>query len=289
MYSFKDSLAYWTTVLGTAVAFFGLVQSFTWLAGIGAALLVAGSILAVAYGRKQRELLKLAALRIDGRSIDSLNAASLRRRLNRSLVIQEAQNVATIRGEDLTISWECAGYCRAQQESVIEFSIDSDNNIPFGELECVAYDLHNDPAKKHKIRPILVGPDGISKKIAVPFLAPLAAQQAFNMALICELPGCMKAGVEYYIASLSFEQDRVHRYGVQLNFEQNVPEWLRVYERDASGVPRLLRDLPPVAVDREPAVYRDLAEDLPAQTARIYVFRRNHIPPKAADVDREAA
>lgn len=281
MYSFKDSLAYWTTVLGTVVAFFGMIQSFTWLAGIGA-LLVAGSIIAIAYGRKQRDLLNLAALRIDGRSIDSLNLASLRRRLNRSLVIQEAQNVATIRGEDLTISWQCAGYCRAEQESAIEFSIDADNNIPFGELECVAYDLHNDPGKNHKIRPILLGPDGISKKIAVPFLAPLVAQQPFNVALTCELPGCMKAGVEYYTASLSFEQDRVHRYVVQLNFEQDLPKWLRVYERDASGVPRLVRDLPPTTVDREHAMYRDIAEELPAQTARIYVFRRDHILPKSA-------
>jgi len=105
-----------------------------------------GSIVAIAYGRKQRRLLRLAALRVDGRSIDSLNAANLRRRLNRSLVIQEAQNVATVHGEDLTLSWQCTGYCRTEQESLIEFSIDTDNNIPFGELECFAYDLHNDPA-----------------------------------------------------------------------------------------------------------------------------------------------
>jgi len=276
MNSLRDFLAYWTTVLGTVVAFFGLIQSLSWLAGIGA-LLVAGSVVAVAYGRKQRHLLNLAVLRVQDRSIDSLNMANLRRRVNRSLVIQEACNAAIIRGEDLTVHWSCTGYCRADSESAFEFSIDSDNVIPFAELECFAYDLHNDPERKHKIRPVLIGPDGISKKIAIPFLAPLGAQQPFKIELTCELPSCMKAGLEYYTASLSFGQDRVHRYAVQLTFEKGRPEWVRLYECDPSGASRLLRDLPPEAADDERAVYHDVAKDLPAQSARVYVFRRDHI------------
>ncbi len=219
-----------------------------------------------------------ASLRVEDRSIDSLNMANLRRRVNRNLVIQEACNTATIRGEDLTIRWFCTGYCRADHESAIEFSIDSDNVIPFAELECFAYDLRNDPGRKHRIRPVLIGPDGMSKKIAIPFLAPLSAQQPFKIELTCELPRCMKAGLDYCTASVSFAQDQVHRYSVQLAFENGRPEWVRLYECDPAGTSRLLRDLAPESADGELAVYNDVVEDLPAQSARVYFFRRDHAP-----------
>ena len=276
MNSLPDSLAYWTTVLGTVVAFFGLIQSLSWLAGIGA-LLIAGSIVAVAYGRKQRQLLNLASLRVEDRSMDSLNMANLRRRVNRSLIIQDASNTATIRGEDLTVRWLCTGYCRAEQESAIEFSIDSDNVIPFAELECFAYDLRNDPGRKHRIRPLLVGPDGMSKKISVPFLAPLGTYDPFKIELTCELPRCMKAGSDYYTATVSFAQQYVPRYTVTLAFEENLPEWVRAYECDPAGTSRLLRDLAPETADSERAIYKDVGEGLPAQSARVYFFERDYV------------
>ena len=275
MNSFRNSLAYWTTVLGTVVAFFGLIQSLSWLAGIGA-LLVAGSILAVAYGRQQHQLLNSAILRVENRSIDSLNMANVRRRVNQTLVIQEAFNTATIRGENLTIRWICTGYCRGERESAIEFSIDSDNVLPFVELECFAYDVRNDPQRKHRIRPVLIGPDGMSKKISVPFLAPLGTLQPFKIDLTCELPRCMKAGLDYYSASVSFAQEHVPRYTVTLAFEEQRPEWVRVYECDSTGTSRLLRQLPLETTDAERAVYTDIAEDLPAQTARVYFFERDN-------------
>jgi hypothetical protein len=275
MNSLRDSLGYWTTVLGTVVAFFGLIQSLSWLAGIGA-LLVAGSIVSVAYGRKQRQLLNLAILRVENRSIDSLNMANVRRRVNRSLVIQEAFNTATIHGENLTIRWMCTGYCRGEHESAIEFSIDTDNVIPFADLECFAYDLRNDPQRKHRIRPMLIGPDGMSKKIAIPFLAPLGTLQPFNIELTCELPRCMKAGLEYYTASVSFAQEHVPRYTVTLAFEEQRPEWVRVYECDPEGTSRLLRDLAPETASAGRAVYKDMAENLPARSARVYFFERDN-------------
>lgn len=274
MNSPKDSLAFWSTILGTILGLFGLIQSHNWLTGL-AVLVVAVSVIAILYARRQRQVVQLAAVKLEGRSIDSLNVASLRRRLNRSLVIQDAQQLATIEGEDLTIAWQYAGYCRADRETAIEFSIDADNNIPFDELVCFAYDLLHDPQRNHKIRPILVGPDGISKKIAVPFLQGLTAQQPFSVLLTCELPGCMKAGLEYYTSTLSFAQDRVQRHSVRLVFARHHPEWLRVYECSASGNTKLLRDLRPIRETQELTEYLDVAEDLPAKSARIYVFRRN--------------
>jgi hypothetical protein len=273
MDSFKDSVAFWASVLGTFLGLIGAIQSLTWLAAAGG-LMLATSIVALAYARRQRELVESAALKVAGRSLDSLNVASLRRRLNRSLIIEEAQNEANIDGEDLTIRWECTGYCRADSETSIEFSIDADNNIPFDELNCFAYDLRHDPKKTHRIRPILLGPDSISKKIGIPFLAPLTMGQPFRVLLICELPGCIKPGIDYYTASLSFDQASVERFGVRLLFLHDEPDWVRAYEPGAAGAVKLLKDLRPARRTQQLTEYSDSAENVPSNLIRVYVFSR---------------
>ena len=273
MDSFKDSLAYWSTILGTVLSVLGLSESSLFLAVLGS-LLLAGSLAALVYAERQRQKLKLAAVKIEGRSIDSLNLASLGRRLNRSLIVQEAEQEATIKGEDMVISWRYRGYCRAPHEAVAEFSIDTDNYIPFERLDCFAFDLQHDPKRVHRIRPVLHGADGLSKKIAVPLLERLSERELFNVLLVCTLPGCMKSGVEYYTSTMSTAQERVPIFTVRLVFLDERPEWVRVYECGASGVTKLLKDLQPSHEAAELIEYTDQANDVPAQSARIYVFCR---------------
>jgi len=251
----------------------GFINSSQWLAVLGL-FLIAGSVATLLYAEKQCERLKLAAIKIEGRSIDSLNVASLRRRLNRSLVIQEAEQVATIKGEDLVVAWRYRGYCRAPHESAIEFSIDTENHVPFERLDCFAYDLQHDPKRMHRIRPVLFGADGLSKKIAVPLLERLSMREPFSVLLNCALPGCMKSGVEYYTSTFSVAQERIQKSTVRLVFLGDRPEWLRVYECGASGETKLVKDLRPSRETAHLTEYTDLVIDVPAQSARIYVFRR---------------
>ena len=277
MESFKDTLAFWSSILGMALALFGLGVSSLWLAVVGL-FLVASSVSALLYARRQRQRLRLASVTIEGRSIDSLNAANLGRRLNRSLIVQEADQVATIAGEDMIVTWRYSGYCRATRESAVEFSIDTDSHIPFDRLDCFAYDLQHDPKRMHRIRPVLLGADGLSKKVAVPFLARLYAREPFSVLLTCTLPGCIKSGTEYYASTMSVAQERVPASIVRLMFLSERPEWLRVYECGASGTPTLLKDLRPSHETAQLIEYTDLAYDMPAQSARIYVFRRATVP-----------
>jgi len=162
----------------------------------------------------------------------------------------------------------------------MEFSVDSDNNVPFDDLKCIAYDVLRDPNMRHEISPFLVGPDGNSKKIAVPFLEPLVAQEPFCVLLKCHLPGCMKTGLEYYTSTLSLGQDNVRRSVVRLLFVGRQPEWLRVYECDLSGNATLLKDLKPTRESKELSQYLDIAEGVAAQSARIYLFWRPQLPPR---------
>ena len=116
MHYSQESLASWATILGTVVSVLALIQSRAWLV-LTSLLFVCVSIIAGWYARRDRLTLDAAAIKIENHSIDSLNIANLRRRVNRSLVIQEAHHTALIEGEDLTITWKYTGYCRANREA----------------------------------------------------------------------------------------------------------------------------------------------------------------------------
>jgi len=250
------------------------MQSRAWLV-LTSLVFVGFSIAAGIYARKQRLALDAASIVIEGHSIDSLNIANLKRRVNRTLVIQEALHTARIEAEDLEIAWKYSGYCRAERDTSIEFSIDSDDSTAFDNLNCVAFDLARDPGMAQPIRPLLVGSEGISRKLSVPFLEPLKANDSFAVLLKCVLPRCIKAGFGYYTSTLSFAQDRVRRCEVRLIFTGLTPSWLRVYECSAQRRPVLLKTLTPVRQTVDSCEYLDVEEERPGQSARIYIFWRD--------------
>ena len=103
MDSWQGSVSFWATILGTLTGLFGVLQSLTWIALAGAFVTVA-SIGVLFYAHRQRQLVESVDLTINGRSLDSLGMANLRRRLNRTLAIQELRNEAVIDGEDLALT-----------------------------------------------------------------------------------------------------------------------------------------------------------------------------------------
>ena len=81
-----------------------------------------------------------------------------------------------------------------------------------------------------EIRPLLAGPEGISKKISVPLLEPVKAHESFGVLLKCTLPRCVTAGAGNYTSTLSFAQGRVRHCTVRLMFVGPAPRWMRVYD-----------------------------------------------------------
>ena len=205
------------TIVGTATSVLAVIQSRAWLV-FTSLFFVMLSIIAGLYARKKRFALNAASTEIEGHSIDSLNIANLKRRVNRTLVLQEAYHTARIEDEDLEITWQYSGYCKSDRETSIDFSIDSDDSTAFDNLNCVAFDLARDPGMIQPIRPLLVGSEGISRKLSVPFLEPLKAHDPFAVLFKCILPQCVRAGFGYYTSTLSFTQDRVRRCEVRLIF-----------------------------------------------------------------------
>jgi hypothetical protein len=276
MQNVSHVLASIAALLGPIATIIGLVQSRGWITVLGA-LFVAVAIALAIYAGYQRRRIDLASVEIEGISIDSINAANLRRRVNRSLMVQTAEHLATIDGSDLDMVWHYTGYCQARRETAMEFSVDSGSTLPFDALDCYSYDLQRDPQKLHKIQPVLIGPDGISKKITVPFLEPLTARQPFNLMLHCRLPGTYRPGICHYTSTLSFDQDRIGQCKVQLKFVRSNPSWVRVYDCNSSGKPHLLKSLHPVRSELESTEYRDVIQNIEAQSVRIYLFRREKL------------
>ena len=272
-YSLESIIAL-ATIVGTATSIFAVIQSRSWLV-FTSLLFVSISIVVGLYARKKRLALNAASTEIEGHSIDSLNIANLKRRVNRTLVIQEAHHTARIEGENLEITWQYSGYCRSDRATSIDFSIDSDDSTAFENLDCVAFDLVRDPGMVQPIRPLLVGSEGISRKLSVPFLEPLEAHDSFAVLLKCVLPRCVKAGFGYYTSTLSFAQDSVRRCEVRLIFAGPTPSWLRVYECSAQRRPVLLKTLTTVRRIANSCEYVDVEEERPGQSARIYIFWRD--------------
>ena len=271
-----ESLAALATIAGLIVSVLALFQSRAWLL-LTSLLIMALAVGAVFYARRQRLAVVTASTVIEGQSIDSLNIANLKRRVNRTFVVQEARHTARIEGDDLEITWKYSGYCKAAPASTMEFSIDSEARISFDELDCVAFDLGHDPEMTRQIRPLLIGTDGISKKISVPLLKPVKAQEPFGVLLKCTLPRCLPAGSGYYTSTLSFAQNRVPRYEVRLIFVGTAPSWVRVYDCAPPRPAMLLKTLAPSHQEPGLCEYSDAVENILGQSARVYLFWRDSV------------
>jgi hypothetical protein len=276
MQSSLESLAAAATIVGTVTSVLAVIQSRAWLV-FTSLLFVCLSIIAGLYARKKRLALNAASIEIEGHSIDSLNMANLKRRVNRTLVIQEARHTAIIEGEDMEITWRYSGYCKSDRATSIDFSIDSDDSTVFENLDCVAFDLVRDPDMVRPIRPLLVGSEGISRKLSVPFLEPVKTHDPFKVILKFHLPRCLKAGFGYYTSTLSFTQDCVSTCEVRLIFASSMPSWLRVYGCAAQSPPVLLKTLTPVRQTAYFSEYVDIEKERPGQSARIYIFWRDAV------------
>jgi len=95
------------TIVGTVTSILAVIQSRAWLV-FTSLLFVCLSIAAGLYARKKRLALNAASTETEGHSIDSLNIANLKRRVNRTLVIQEAHHTVLSKAR----IWESLGSTR---------------------------------------------------------------------------------------------------------------------------------------------------------------------------------
>lgn len=285
MESLQQTIALWVSILESAVRLSQTIHADSLKTILSACALSFATLLAVQVQRSQF-ITNVNGISLGNRSLDSLNAANLNRRVTGNLFIHDAHHTVVIKGEDASLIWNYTGYATEAQVSTIEFSIDSDSNVPFEMLDCFAHDLRSDPGLRHRIRPFLIGQDGASKKIAVPFLNSISAGERFAVRLECQLPGCMRSSVEYYTSTLSFDQPFIPTCTVQLRFIGEKPEWVRFYQLGSKSELKLIKDLPLVSEMNGLAEYSNVSWSLKGRSTAVYAFQRGEPKPQMGTSQR---
>ena len=265
-------ISFWSSIIGLLISIYGLIANRQAYIFMGLFFFIISVLLAFAL-LKIKERIKKTNLTIEGKRIDALNAANTARNPNRTLKVQDATHFLKVVNNDLILSFEYSGYCKNEENGFV-FSLDSDVYCPFEKLVCYGFDLLNDPCKTHKIRPILLEPDGLTKKIKLPFINPIFQGDRFHVRLYCELPRCIEFGKDYVVASLSFK-DRagIKNFSVKLEFNKNHPKWVRLYDA-TSGKPRLIKDLKPKCLKADSVYYEDNYKNIEGEKHLVYFFER---------------
>ena len=269
-----ESIALWSEIIGEVVAVYSMIESHTAKTLLGA-LFFSTSILLTFRIFNLKKYIKTTNTVIGDKKIDALNVANIVKKVNTSLKIQEATHLIKVHGKNLFLTFEYSGYCKSKEgESGFVYSIDSDVNIPFEKLTCYGFDLLNDPRRKHKISPLLLGPDGLTKRVGLPFISHLSEGDPFHVVLFCELPGCMKFGKDYVTSTLAFDDDKgIKKFSVKIEFVENHPKWVRLYDA-TSGEPRLVKDLKPARTKARSVFYEENYQNIESQKALVYLFER---------------
>ena len=131
-----ESFASLATIAGLLVSLLALFQARSWLV-LTSMCFAALAVFVCLYARRMRLAMESASIVIDGHSIDTLNIANLRRQVNRTFFIQDVEHAARIEGEDLHMTWQYSGYCRARAAAEMEFTINSEAGTRFSELDCL--------------------------------------------------------------------------------------------------------------------------------------------------------
>jgi len=269
-----ESIAFWSEIIGEVVTVYSLIESHKAKTLLGI-LFFSTTILLTFRLFNLKKYIKTTNTVIGNKKIDALNVANIAKTANKSLKIQEATHLIRVHGKKLILNLDYSGYCKSKEgESGFVFSIDSDVSIPFEKLTCHGFDLLNDPRKKHKIFPLLLGADGLTKRVGLPFIRHLSEGDPFHVVLFCELPGCMRFGKDYVTATLAFNDNtRIKNFSVKLEFVKGHPKWVRLYDA-TSGEPRLIKDLKPARTKAHSVYYEENYKNIEGEKAFVYLFER---------------
>jgi len=153
----KKNISLFIGAAGFLLSIYGLIENKSYILLFG----VSSSIIAIYFGYrliKEKQRYSKANIEIEGHRIESLNLANITRRQNKTLFIQQAKHIATISGVDLALEFDYSGYCsKNSHENGVDFSVDSDVNIEFRDMQIYGFDLKDDPNRLHEIKPILTG------------------------------------------------------------------------------------------------------------------------------------
>lgn len=118
--------------------------------------------------------------------------------------------------------------CVVNAFSSYEFSIASTTLKKYEEIECLGYDLVNNP--NVKIRPKLVSPDSFSKRLSLQLNRMLNKNDILKIQIKYKSYGSMSGNKRYIMQSFNYKKIELSEYNISFNFTDRVPDNIRIYE-----------------------------------------------------------
>lgn len=168
---------------------------------------------------------------IENKKIDILPLIDPIKKEDHTLIPKHIIHKHIVANEEVTFLYYYEGICISKNgEDNIVFNIGAEEYIPFNELKCFAYDLKNDIHKEMKISPILIGDDGLSKKIKINFLHKLEYSDNFKILFVYSFPHCLKFGKDYISVYMSYYKKTIDVFINEIIFKDIKPLYVKVYD-----------------------------------------------------------
>lgn len=119
------------------------------------------------------------------------------------------------------------GKCNSESYSTYEFSIASTIIKKYDDTYCVGYDLNCNPAIE--IRPILISPDGFSKRLSLQLNKSLHKNETIKIRIKYKTYGIMSGDIRYLVSSFNYRKIELDEYNISFHFNKRTPDNIRVY------------------------------------------------------------
>lgn len=149
-------------------------------------------------------------------------------KINRDIELHKILIDYRINCNDCWADKRLEGKCYAKQYSTYEFSIASTVIKKYDDVYCVGYDLNYSPDKE--IRPILISPDGFSKRLSMQLNRSLHKGENFSIRLRYITYGVMTGEKRYLVSSFNYKKVALDEYSITFTFDENIPKEIRVYK-----------------------------------------------------------
>ena len=266
----KDNYLYVMSIIEIAFAIYSVVKGLT-LVFIFLLLGMAITFIITIIEKRKKYKRYKQPIEIEHVLIESLFLADMKRTQMKSICIHKAIHEIVVDKRNLSVTFKYEGCCISEKgEGDFFFNIGGDSACQFKDLNCVGYDLKEDPEQKYPIVPMLVSEDGLCKKVKLPLKKRLNQYDDCSVLFHYEWPYCMKYGKDYYASSLSFKNKKIKEYTVILKFKEIKPDWVRVYSEEGE----ILKDLTCEQCKENEYIYVDKVSHPSANSKLIYQFYR---------------
>lgn len=200
----------------------------------------------------------------EGIRVDSASPAENISEINRNVIPTEITHNYTVKGTELICDYHYQGnVCKNNVEGLI-YTFSSTNQQELDESQI----YYSESGTNRKFKPILIGSGGLAKKYLAKFDKMKNKGSTYDMNFHINLGKCVNQKREYILSHLKYAKEKINKYNVTIQFEDGIPNEIRVYELK-KGKYKYCRRLEPIENK-----FIDNVKEIKSVASRVYIFDR---------------